>query len=166
LSTQRRSATPTTALRRWRKVGIDGAYWPVDGVGEQLMLFLDEDGLELRVSVWLDVEQDQDPALEASLPGLVRPVLARWDAAMMIDADPIKARWLRVQLTLPGRGRRVAALQERRGRPAKQRPHDDHDRKMSLFPGSQRPARGRPGRRRGAISRRSGRKLVIPDPDY
>jgi hypothetical protein len=58
------------------------------------------------------------------------------------------------------------ALQERRGRPAKQRPHDDHDRTMSLFPGSQRPARGRPGRRRGATSPRSGRKLVIPDPDY
>jgi hypothetical protein len=57
------------------------------------------------------------------------------------------------------------ALHECAGRPAKQRPHDDGNRTMSLFPGSTRPAGGRPGRRRGATSPRSGHRLVVPDPE-
>lgn len=100
----------TAGLQAWQAVNIHGAYWHIDGVGTNLLLFLHDETRELRVAIWFDVELDEDAALEASLPGLLAPVLARWGAGMALDSDPYQGQWLTVQVTMPDRARRVADL--------------------------------------------------------
>lgn len=99
-----------SGLRKWRDLNLSAAYWPVTGAGERLTLFLDWDSVDLRVAVWFDVEPDEDPALEASLPGLIAPIIARSGAVAELSADPYKARWLTIEIALPDSQRRVAEL--------------------------------------------------------
>lgn len=109
----------TEAVAEWSAHDVVAHTWQVhppatgrrpEAPYPNLILTYDFESRDMRVVIYLDVEVDEDPALQESLPALVQPLLRRWSARATIEDDPIQGQWLTVQAVLADELRPVSEL--------------------------------------------------------